>query len=330
MKSSTKILSVQVLALAVAATLVACGGGGSSSTPAPSTATNPAVQPSTLVTSVAAATYSGDTASAFNRLNAERLSCGFGLVAQNFALDKSAAAHSLYEVTNNIGGHTETPGAPGFTGVNPADRAAVAGYVGGYVGEGMWIGPNGDDAMRGMLSGVFHGIGMLAGYREVGVSVRVWPVVTSSGTFTNNNTLVVDIGTPTGTPWQMLGPDVISTYPCEGSSGLVRMIRGESPNPVPGRDIANNPLGTPIFVMVQSGKKLAITSAALIQVGGGAVPLRDPFTVANNPTYFQSNTAAIVPDVPLAANTKYQATIAASVDGVPFPTRTFSFTTGAN
>lgn len=330
MKVNSRTLKLSTLTIACVAGLVGCGGGGGSSTPATSTSNAPATPAaSTLVTSVQPASYAGGAAEAYNRLNAERQACGFGLVAQNVSLDASASAHSYYEVTNNIGGHNETPGAPGFTGATPQDRGNVAGYV-GTVGEGMWIGSTGDEAMRGLLSGVYHAIGLLGQYRDIGLSYRVWPVVTSLGTFNNNFTLVADLGTPKAAGPQLIGGGDVLTYPCAGRTGVNRQLRGETPNPVPGRDIGANPLGTPIIIMARTGNTLVITGATMTQVGGAPVALRAPVSQANDPNgYFTASQAYIAPDAPLAPNTEYQVKISGSNNGAPF-SKDFVFKTGAN
>lgn len=319
------------IALAVSISLVGCGGGGSSSTNTTTPPVTSVAAVSSLVTTVPAASYGGEAASAYNRLNAERQACGFGLVAQNSSLDASAAAHSYYEVTNNIGGHNETPGAPGFTGATPQDRANATGYN-GSVGEGMWIGSTGDEAMRGLLSGVYHAIGLLGSYRDIGVSFRLWPVTTSQGVTINTNsyTLVTDLGTPKVAGAQLIGGSDVLTYPCDGSKGVNRQLRGETPNPVPGRDIGANPLGTPIVVMTRPGNTLTIASASMNQVGGPAVVLRTPVSQANDPNgYFQASQAYVAPDGPLAPNTRYHVQIDGTNNGVKFSTQ-FEFTTGAN
>ena len=66
--------------------------------PAPAPAPAPAFanQPANLVGSVRSSTYaaSSEELQAFNRLNAERSQCGFGLLAQSIQLDAAAKAHN--------------------------------------------------------------------------------------------------------------------------------------------------------------------------------------------------------------------------------------------
>lgn len=306
-----------------------CGGGGSSTPAANVSQSSPTqVVPNSLVSAVAPATYTNDQAAAYNRLNAERSLCGFGLLAQNSNLDQSAAAHSLYEITNNSGeAHNETPGRPYFTGATPQARATAAGYS-GTASEGMWIGDSGDDAMRGMISGPYHGLGMLNIFRDVGISYRLWTFAIPNGT-ASTNTLVVNLGYQNGAGPQQLGSEDVATYPCQGVTGVRRLLMGESPSPTgPSRNIGTNPVGTPLLVVVRSGQTLGLTSATLTKVGGGQVPLLPPVTMSNDPNHLLApNTGFFLPDVPLDPDSDYQATINGTNNGKVF-SRTFTFRTG--
>lgn len=319
-----KTLVYMAIAAACAAALVGCGGGGGGSTPAAAPATpTPAPVSSGLVTSVAPASYTGDLASAFALLNAERQNCGFGLLAQSTVLDQAAAAHAGYSLRNNVSGHTEVAGQPGFTGVTPQDRATAAGY-GGTASEAAVFGPTAGPVadVRLLLVAPYHLRGVLDGYRDVGLS---------NATNVSTASFVMDLGIPSPQGSQLLAGDAVVTYPCQGTTGVNRQLTGESPNPVPGRDLSLSPLGTPIFVKVRPSQVLTITSATLISVASGApVALRAPVGKAQDPNgYFQANEVYIAPDAPLAANSQYQATIAGTNNGVQF-SRTFSFTTGSN
>lgn len=319
--------TLKFVAIAAVAMLTACGGGGGGSTATPPVDTTPApvVAQSTLVTTVSAPNYTGEPAAAYTLINIQRSTCGFGLLAQNLALDASARSHADYSATNGVVSHDETPGLPGFTGVTPTARAVAKGY-GGQAGEEIAAG-NGAFAMRTLLSGPYHLRGLMNGYRDIGIGL-------ASSTVPDQPYFVVELGVPSGAGLQFLGGDDIATYPCNGVTGVNFQLRGEIPNPVPGRDLSTNPIGTPIFIKVREGNVLTITNATMINVAtGAAVALRVPVGGANDPnkfngvTYYGVNEAYIAPDAPLARGTLYQVTVGGTNKGVAF-SRTFSFTTG--
>lgn len=350
-----------ISALYAASMLAACGGGGSAaggSTVTPPVVVAPVVpvsDASTIVNGpVPTSTYAAGSQElgAFNRINTERLYCGFGLVRQNTVLDGAAKAHADFLVVNGYYGHYEEQvfssgpkmGQPtvGFTAVMPADRMIAAGYAtasslvdfgdesdslfGGYTWSGF-----GDQTVRDFLNAPYHMRGLLSSQREVGVSMRndVLDGTTATGGAHAVSQIVLGIKQPDA--HQMPGSTDVQTYPCDGTTGVNRALSGESPSPVPGRDLIANPLGTSVYVSVRQGQTLVITSASMINVADGStVTLRTPMTAANDPNkYMQApNDALISADAAMAANTRYQVTINGTNNGVAF-SRTFIFTTGA-
>jgi uncharacterized protein YkwD len=313
--------------------LGACGGGGGGgSTGAapvvPGATPAPVVLAATLVGSVPASTYTDDAAAAFNLINAERNTCGFGLLLQNPSLDAAAAAHAAYTPMSIVTGedlHAEVAGRAGFTGTTPTARAVARGYV-GSVGEVMALG-NGNVAMRLLLSGPYHLRGLMDGYRDIGIGMM-------ASSLPEFPYFVADLGSQTGTAAQLLGSGDVATYPCAGVVGVNYQLRNETPNPVPDRNLSTTPIGTPILVKVRDGNALMITNAAMINVASGAsVVLRAPVGAANDPnkvngvSYFKPSEAYIAPDAALVPGTVYQVTINGKNSGVAF-SRTFSFTTG--
>jgi uncharacterized protein YkwD len=98
----------------------ACGGGGSESGTATPVTTSTPVSPEVTPALVAVtSSYSGFQLSAFNRLNAARVSAGVSALEQNAQLDAAAQAHALYMGRNRVLGHYETPTVPFFTAVDP-------------------------------------------------------------------------------------------------------------------------------------------------------------------------------------------------------------------
>lgn len=320
--------------LIAAGALVGCGGGGG-----PSPSTNTAAQPtspvvaSNLVLSVPTATYAGETAKAYALLNAERSACGFGLLTQNAQLDAAAQSHADYLILNKTSGHSEVSGTPGFTGVIPFDRAKAMGYAAGGVSEvasaelaGM--AGAGEHAVRRFLSAPYHMAVVLAGLRDVGMSIRNPSDIGSTST---SAPVVFNFGYLSSVGMQAMASGEVRTYPCDGSVGVFPSLRGESPNPVPGRDLGVNPIGAPIMVVGRPEATVAITNATMMKIATGAtIALRAPVTAANDPNgALLIGFSYVAPEAPLEPYTRYQVTVNGTNDGIAF-SRTFPFTTGAN
>lgn len=192
---------------------------------------------------------------------------------------------------------------------------------------------NGIIGVRDLLGAPYHMLAMIRGYRDIGVAVRDKFDV---GLSPNNRfALNMDFGYKNADGPQVPAAGTVLTYPCDGSTGINHSLRGENPNPVPGRNLGTNPLGTSIGISVEFGKTLVITSGSMIKVSTGAtVVLRPPVMAANDPnaiggvSYFKTNEGFISADSPLDASTQYQVTITGTSSGTPF-SRTFVFTTGA-
>ena len=344
-----KNTKLNFLALAFAATLTACGGGGGGggegAAPLPVPIVVAAPTPPTtvpIVTSVPTPTYAvgSEEKAAFDLLNAERAHCGFGLLAQNAALDTAARGHADWLLINGYTGHYQVIGTPGFTGVTPYERAVFAGYetAGDFAyGEvesdqnGSKLGAGARES-RSLLNAPYHLMFMLRGHRGLGVSVRDKTDVASA--LHSGHAVNIGMGFGKTESMQAPAPGSLRTYPCNGSVGIDREMRGENPNPVPGRNLRALPLGSSIGVVVDVGHTITISAATMTNVGSGAnVVVRPAVTAANDPnpvngtSYFTSNEAFISADAPLDPLTTYQVTISGADNGVAF-TRTFQFTTG--
>ena len=289
---------------------------------------------------------------AFAYLNAQRLHCGFGLVRQSEALNKAAKAHADWQIVNNYSGHYEDLnfssgpkiGQPtvGFTGNSPSDRVIAAGYataatlrsvdddiaseMGGYAWPGFGV-----RSIKKLLNAPYHLRSLVSPHREVGLATR--SDVHNATTATSGRYAITQLNFGIKEPEtaQLMASSEVHTYPCDGSIGVNRQLTNESPNPVPGRDLAKNPLGTSIYISLRRGQILVIGSVSMIDASSGvAVPLRTPVTAENDPNpghLTTKNDAFISADSSLAANTRYQVTINGSNNGTAF-SRTFMFTTG--
>lgn len=328
--------------LVVAVGLVACGGGGSSTqtqNPAAaagvsSTPYTPFALTSALVTSVPASTYlaGSEEEIAFNLLNAERQNCGFGLLTQNPQLDQSSKAHADWLLVNNYTLHWEVAGTTGFTGVAPADRIFAAGYTAGVGTEAEYDDSFSNNkaglaqkAIHTFLNAPYHAFTLLSGYKDVGIAMR-----SSLDTSTPQNRVVANLnfGYKTATGQQSGSMSNVATYPCQGSANVEYQLKTESPNPVPGRNLGTNPLGSTIVVILNPNQIAKITNATVTNTATGApVTMRAPVDYSNDPNgMLAANEAYVSADAPMAPNTTYQVVLNGTNGTTPF-SRTFTFTT---
>jgi uncharacterized protein YkwD len=326
------------LAAAVATSLVltACGGGGgSSSTPAPS----PTPSPSTaLQTSVPAPTYAAGSAelAAFTVLNAQRERCGFGLLAQNAALDQAAKGQTNYQVQRllegTFGGHEQTPGLSGFTASTVAARAALAGYNGTYIGEDLvWLSPGqaldvtGEAQIRRLMASVYHQGSLLQVYRDVGISMGFADQAPAA---TRRHVMTVNLAYSANASGQQ--PSSTVTYPCDGVTGVAPVMGAELPEPFSRLGFTSGVgagVGHPIYVRTPEGTTARLTSAS-ITAGAKTLPVT-LYHQADDPNGFLAkNEAFVIPREAMAVSTTYSVNLAGTADGVAF-SRSFSFSTRA-
>lgn len=333
-------------ALALSAlTLTACGGGGGAAAaiaagtsaapaPAPTTAPSPAPAPtpapsadptggdSTLVNSVPAPTYAAasEELAAFNFLNAERQRCGFGLLAQNAMLDVASSGHANYLVVNNATGHFQDNTKPAFTGTGPGDRATAAGYAWSVILDDLadttGTGANvltgrGVLAVRSLLSAPYHAISLVSPQLEIGLRILSSDTTGTTGNFGPRVISHFALGMAQGAYSQKPNSASVQTYPCDGTTGTAFQLTNESPNPIPGRDLAVSPVGQPILVAVRPGQMVNITSATMVKKSDGSVvALRPALDFSNDPNHLVNATqAVIIPDAPLQPDTQYTVTI---------------------
>jgi uncharacterized protein YkwD len=333
------------------AALSACGGGGGGGNTTPAAASVGVVAApvvvstaSTIVATAPTPNYAGgsEELSAFNKLNAERTSCGFGALAQNALLDKAAKAHADYQLVNFHTGHFETVGIQAFTGVAAADRIIAAGYstlnsfaatdeISDLIGTNVKTAMGGK-AIRGLLNAPYHEAGLMSGFRDVGLSLR--NATDAGSTFGPRVILQVNPAYKNIDGPQLIAANEIKTYPCDNSVDIEPILQDETPNPVPGRNLGSSPLGSSVYVAVRDGNTITITSATMTNLTSGVpLALRPAITAVNDPnkvngvSYLKSNQAFISADAPLSANTKHQVTVTGTNNGAAF-SRNFIFTTG--
>ena len=329
----------------VALCLTACGGGGGGGDTTAAVVLPPTNQPAVPAVTPAVGGLDEEVA-AFQLLNAERGRCGFGTLLRNTSLDAAARAHADYQAFYGIVDHLENASTMpvGFSGVFPVDRVLAKGYaqrqaeIGAVTDEiTALIGASvktgfGESGIRSLLNAPYHLRGLVSGYRDIGLAVRNNLDVGASkaSVFLQINAAYLASAGP-----QLFAPADVRTYPCEGSTGMNFRLSNESPNPVPGRDLAVNPLGSTVLVTLRPGNRLVVTSSSFTQVSNGQVVVtRAPVGSANDPYRgcaegcFTASEAYIAADAPMLANTAYRVNLAGTNNGLPF-TNTFTFTTGS-
>lgn len=290
-----------------------------------------------IVTTAPGETYAAasEDESAFNLLNAERARCGYGYLSQDTRIDAAARAHADYQLINWTNSHYETFGNPGFTGQNGGARIGYQGYSWAAYGDNisMKLGSNsktgyGEKSVRDLLSAPFHSNSLLGFFRDVGFGIRN---NVDAGSANSGAVTQINLAYTSAAGKQEPASDTVLTYPCQGTTGVNYQLRNESPNPVPNRDLWNNPLGHPILMRVKDGQVLSVTSATMTHVATNtSVTLRSVAQTKADDTngLFRSNEAYVIPDGPLTANATYSVTISGTNAQVPF-TKTFTFTTGS-
>lgn len=303
----------------IAALLAGCGGGGGGS----STATTSSVPPSALPQEPGAPSFTGNTAlDGYNWINYRRAQLGLSILARNGQVDAAAQGHSNYLRLNNTVSHEQTAGAPGFTGVNLADRLSTAGYAltGGYaIGEVISATSNtsGFYQAEELITAIYHRFVMFEPvFKEVGTGA-----VTGSGVYTY---FTADLTARNG-----LGPGIgagrMINYPANNQTNVPTNFSSdtESPDPVPDQNV----VGYPISVHADLGRGdggVVVRSFTVAPRGGGALSARLLSSATDSRT--TPSAAAIIPLAPLRAGTVYDVSFDGTVGGVP-TTRAWSFTT---
>lgn len=299
------------------ALLAACGGGSSDNSSAPVDNT-PVVPPVTQPSGPGAPTLSGDAAlDGFNWINYRRQLAGLPALTRNAKLDLASQGHSNYLRVNNVVSHTQTVGAPGFTGATETDRLQAAGYnltLPYAYGEVISAAsdPSGFYHAEQLVTAIFHRFVLMEPiFREAGVGVS-----TGGG----RTYFTSDLGTVAG-----FGPGLglgnAAVYPAANQTLVPRNFfsDSEAPDPVPNQ----NEVGYPISIQGDNGAHLQVQTFTVRPHGGTnlTVQLLQP-GINETP----SSAAAIIPLSVLKSATVYDVTFTGTIDGITL-NRSWSFTT---
>lgn len=196
-----------------------------------------------------------------------RVPMGLAPLVAKPELAKAAQSHADYWVLNNItpGGsaHTEVPGAPGFTGVNPWDRCLAAGAD--SCGEVAFLSMPMSRAVAGWLATPAHG-GPLVFSEAVGFGESARG---SAGNLTGSVVWgSVDPQAPVNTQGASL-----RMWPAEGTADVpLTWWGGESPDPLASYTGDRQNVGPVFFLITREDTDLSLSGAS------GPVPLLRPFT----------------------------------------------------
>ena len=310
------------------------------------------------MTSVTPANYAAGTVEkgAWDVLMAERAACGFGLLQQDRQLDAASATHSKYLADLSVAtgtyvvGHYEDATKPGFTGVYPWDRAIAQGWPNNQVAENVFdqqalhTSTTGDQipmseaqgakSQRWFLSSVYHLAGSMVDARSggVGSAHASGPYAAAAGytleeyRFGELFAFSASVNNP-----QKLGTGAIATYPCAAATHASASWAPATERPNPFADVTNTAVtyGTPVFLKVDAGSVLVVTTATIARQSDGAQMATRQVTKATDPAgEVTANEFFVVPTSALTAGTTYSVTVAGTVDGAAF-TKIFTFTPAA-
>lgn len=347
-KGSNKMTKAATFSLPLlfSLTLAACGGGGGGggTVVAPGT-----VLPPTTVT-IPAATYATGSAElgGYTVLQQARVLCGFGALRQDTRLDAAALKHARYLTsissasgTSVLSHYEDITTNAYYTGYYPWDRTTATGY-GNQVAEILeataWdydtrnppvfpaLAQRGADSMRSLLNTVYHLTGAMYAGADVGFGADVQTITTGATSRREEYRFGSLNGYQTNT--LKLGSGQVASYPCQGSTDIPPAFvpANESPNPFPAMTSTSQTVGPPIYLKVDAGQVLRVTSSSVSQ-NGVSVPTT-VLTAANDPNRdLGGNEVFVIPSIALSRNTTYQVSLAGTISGAPF-SRSFSMSTG--
>ncbi|MBC7861001.1 MAG: CAP domain-containing protein [Burkholderiaceae bacterium] len=307
--------NLSLAALLTAALLGACGGGDDSN--GGTGAANLPAQEANAPAATGAVGLDG-----LNWINFRRAQAGVPQLQRNGLIDAAALNHSNYLRINDFPylTHGETPGNPGFTGVDVPDRLNAAGYrfaPASYI-YGEVIAASGDSTgaslAEQLMAAIYHRFLMLEPmFKEIGADAAT----DGSGYTYFTADFAANNGYGPG-----LGHGKLAGYPFDGQSNVpVNFFSDqEVPDPVPNQ----NEVGYPVSVHGDLAGSLQVQAFTLRPRGGANLAVR-LLSAPDDPDTPRS-AAAIVPLAVLAPNTTYDASFSGTVDGVGV-TRNWSFTT---
>ena len=225
-----------------------------------------------------AATLSASSTDMLLTQNQLRFAVGSPTIPQDGRLAAAAQAHAEYNAQNNVTGHFETAGLPGYTGYAPRDRAIAQGFNAAFVSE---VATGAGDPLSGVQSlwdAPYHRLGMI----HPNAYTVGWGAASGGTRYQVVGDIAYDFGMST--------VNVVRS-PASGQSGIATSWSGrESPSPVPAG--TTGPYGYPIMAVWSGGRSVDLRGASISANG-----VEIPFYVA--PQQFERDYVVIVPQKPL-------------------------------
>ena len=259
--------------------------------------------------------WAAGAAQALAAVNAARAAAGLGPVRLESRLTSSARSHSYYWLFNvlspavaGLGIHSETPGAAGFSGRQPWDRATAFGYPNQRVGEDIAHQGSATDAVGDWVNSVYHRFAIM----------RPDLSVIGFGSGAVGALTIQDM--EFGFAPARSAPPVLYPGPAQ-TQVPATFVDNELPDPVP----AGKPrtTGYPVTVTFSVADTVRLSAFTLAGPDGTAV-----VAYLLPPSAATENSASLLPAAPLSPGATYSAHVVAVVNGRRFD-RTWSFTTAS-
>jgi len=207
----------------------------------------------------------------------------------------AAQRHAEYLARNQVGGHEETQGQPGFTGTSVHDRLAAQGYPDAMASEVATSFSSGTDGVRSLWVLPYHRLGLMHPHAVV----AGWGHAEIAGRIETVGVLVYDFGSS--------APDQVRS-PAPGQRVPGSWSGEESPDVLPSG--AARPVGYPIMVLFANAPMVDLVSAKM--------PFASVHDVTSYivPQIYERDYIAIVPSTPLAPG-RYRVRLELTVAAAP-------------
>ena len=236
-----------------------------------------------------------DDAGAMLRVHNDlRAAIGAPAVRGDDRVNAAARRHAEYLARNAVGGHDETPGQAGFTGVSVRDRLDAQGYAGATASEVAISSGSGSEGVRSLWVLPYHRLGLMHPHAVV----AGWGHAEIAGRTATVGVLVYDFASPS--PDRVRSPAVGQRVPATWSGD-------ESPDVLPAG--AARPVGYPVMVVFSSARPVGLRSARLTDASSHEVAHEVV------PQLYEGDYVAIVPSAPLRPGDRYRVRLELSVAG---------------
>lgn len=266
----------------VAALTLAPSGGSLPSSAPPATAS-------------ASSSRANDAVEMLRVHNALRQAVAAPAVRADDRVTAAAQKHAEYLARNNMLGHEESSGDPGFSGVSVRDRLAAQGYPGATASEVATSFGAGTDGVRSLWVLPYHRLGLMHPH----AIVAGWGHAAVGGRSTTVGVIVYDFGSP--------APDLVRS-PAAGQSVPPSWEGEEFPDVLPAG--AARPVGYPVLLVYSKARSVELRAARLTDASGREIAHHVV------PQIYERDYVAIVPAAALARAMRYHVRLQVSLAGV--------------